>query len=71
MAVDVEAKDGGLRVGNPHALFSVALDPDGKRNDFVSTRDGKTFLVLVAQERTPEAARLGVIYNWPTAVEKR
>jgi hypothetical protein len=71
MAVDVEPRDGILRLGNPHALFSVALEGDGKRNDFVSTRDGKKFLVLVAQERKPESAHLSVIYNWPAAVEKR
>ena len=61
MAVDVRTRD-GIEIGRPAALFRTSISADiiTYRNQYVTTADGRRFLVDTAAEREP----INVIVNW-------
>jgi eukaryotic-like serine/threonine-protein kinase len=68
MAVDIELKERGVELGEPHRLFSTSM-PTGNSYPYDVTRDGQRFLV---QQLLPQSAAppLTVILNWTALLKK-
>jgi len=69
MAVSVESRPAGLKLGTPEALFLTSLEIDSPLRQYDVSVDGKRFLVARPLQ---EAASLPitVVVNWPELMKK-
>src|SRR5215831_3316883 len=69
MAVSVESRPAGLKLGTPEALFLTSLEIDSPLRQYDVSVDGKRFLVARPFQ---EAASLPitVVVNWPELMKK-
>jgi hypothetical protein len=63
MAVDVSLKNDGPQLGIPRVLFRSPTTPSGTSEQYVSSADGKRFLIAVPVQS--EAPPLTVLMDWP------